>query len=95
MKLQPQTTEVTVVTKRNITTRFALNIYGIVLVLGLLLSIYTTTFSFEASLGFYQSEERLMEPKKMKEYIIFIVSTGIVYFLAVNLYFIRRNSIKG
>ncbi|MCM3034277.1 hypothetical protein [Niallia sp. MER 6] len=66
--------------KKNITIRTVLNIYGIFAVVGLILSIYTIPVSINNNMQFFYNEELLMDQKKIKEFLIFIFSSAVVYF---------------
>ena len=66
--------------KKNITIRTVLNIYGIFAVAGLILSIYTIPVSINNNMQFFYNEELLMDQKKIKEFLIFIFSSAVVYF---------------
>ena len=66
--------------KKNITIRTVLNIYGVFAVVGLILSIYTIPVSINNNMQFFYNEELLMDQKKIKEFLIFIFSSAVVYF---------------
>lgn len=70
--------------KKSITIRTVLHLYGIFAVVGLILSIYTIPVSMNNNMQFFYNEEFLMEPKKIKKFLIFIFSSAVVYFFILN-----------
>jgi hypothetical protein len=76
-----------VVTTNKMTVRTVLNVYGVFTVLGLIVTIFTTPISISESMVFYFNEELLLEGKKLKEFLFFIIGTALIYFSLVNLYF--------
>lgn len=64
-----------------------LNIYGIFAFFALMLSIFTNPISFNENMEFTYYEELIMEKKKIKEFILFICCSVVVYFPLVNLYY--------
>lgn len=76
-----------VVSKKKITIRKVLNIYGIFTVIALILSIFTIPISINENMHFFYSEDLIMEAKEIKEFLLFIFSSALVYFSLINLYY--------
>ncbi|MDF0728409.1 hypothetical protein PY093_17355 [Cytobacillus sp. S13-E01] len=88
MEINPQTSRnIEIVTKKEITIKKVLNIYGVFTVLALILSVFTTPISINENMQFFYNEDLIMGAKKLKEFLIFIFGSAIVYFLSVNLYY--------
>jgi hypothetical protein len=88
LEIDQQTSEnVEIVTKKEITIRTVLNIYGVFAVLALILSIFTTPISINENMQLFYNEDLMMEAKKIKEFLFFIFGSALVYFSLVNLYY--------
>ena len=88
LEINPQTSRnVEIVTKKEITIRTVLNIYGVFTVIALILSIFTTPVSINENMQFFYNEDLMMGAKKIKEFLLFIFSSALVYFSLVNLYY--------
>ena len=91
METNVQTSQnIEIVTKKEITIRKVLNIYGVFAVIGLLLSIFTNPISLNENMQVYFNEEIMMEPKKVKEFLLFIFLSSSIFFFLVNIYFIGQ-----
>lgn len=86
LEINQQTSE-NAVTKKEITIRTVLNIYGGFAVLGLILSIFTTPISLNENMRLFYNEDLMMESKKIKEFLFFIFGSALVYFSLVNIYY--------
>ncbi|WP_078544646.1 hypothetical protein [Litchfieldia alkalitelluris] len=88
MAINPQTSQnVEIVTKKEITIRTVLNIYGVFAVIGLILSIFTAPITLSENMNLYFNEEIMMGEKTIKDFLVFIISSAVVYFSFVNLYY--------
>ncbi len=87
METNPQTSQNIEIEKKRITIRTVLNIYGIFTSFALIVSIFTNPISMNENMEFIYLEELMMEKKKIKEFILFICCTAVVYFPLVNLYY--------
>jgi hypothetical protein len=88
LELNPQTSRnIDLVKKKKNAIRKVLNIYGVFTVLALILSIFTTPISINEDMQFFYNKDLIMEAKKIKEFLLFIFSSAIVYFSSVNLYY--------
>ncbi|WP_025026941.1 hypothetical protein [Caldalkalibacillus mannanilyticus] len=91
MEVNPQkSTDIEIITKKNIELRTLLNWMGIVIFLGCLVTIWTMPLSLNRALEITQNEEIIMSPKKIKELLLFVFGSAIVYFFLVNFYFVGR-----
>ena len=89
LDVNPQSSHnIEIVTKKKISIRTVLNIYGAFTFIGLILSIFTVPITINGDMEFFRNE---MEPKKIKEFLFFNVSVTLVYFALVNFYYIRKN----
>lgn len=87
METNPQTSrKIEIVAKKGITLRTVINIYGVFAVLTLILSIFTTPISINENMQFYYNEDLMMADKKIKEFLLFIFGSALVYFSLVNFY---------
>jgi hypothetical protein len=88
LETNPQTSQnVEIVSKKEVTIRTVLNIYGVFAVLGLILSIVTSPICIDENIQFYFNKELMMGEKKIKEFLLFIFISAVAYFLFVNLYY--------
>ncbi|MBE4910053.1 hypothetical protein IMZ08_18605 [Bacillus luteolus] len=88
METNPQTSRnIEIVTKKEITIRKVLNIYGVFAALTLILSTFTTAISINENMQFFYNEDLIMGKKKINEYLLFIFGSSILYFSSVNLYY--------
>jgi hypothetical protein len=77
-----------IVTKKEITIRTVLNIYGIFTVCALLLSSWTTPISINEDMQLFYNEDikNKLEEHRM-EFFLFILGSSLAYFSLVNLYY--------
>jgi hypothetical protein len=88
LETNPQTSpNVKIVSNQAVTIRTTLNLYGVFAVIGLLLSIVTIPISIDENIRFYFNKELMMGEKKVKEFLLFILFSGVGYFSIVNLYY--------
>lgn len=88
MEVNPQTSHsIEVVTKKEISIRKVLNIYGAFTFLGLLVSIYTVPLTISGDMEFIRHE---MEPKYIKELLLYILVSAFPYYFLVNIYFLGQ-----
>ena len=88
LDINPQTPRnVEIVTKKAVTIRSVLNIYGVFAVLALISSIFTTPISINENMQLFYNGDLMMEAEKIKEFIFFIFGSALVYFSLVNLYY--------
>ncbi|WP_226665271.1 hypothetical protein [Metabacillus litoralis] len=84
MNVNPQSTRnIEIVSRKKISVKTVLTIYGIFTFLGLLLSIYTVPLSINGDMVFFRSE---MEKEKQQEFLLFIFLSGFLYFILINIY---------
>ncbi|MEK4967106.1 hypothetical protein MKX29_05300 [Cytobacillus sp. FSL R7-0696] len=86
MGTRPQEQQVNVYDKK-LTIRFVLNIYGIFVILGFILSIFTSPISLNEQLQFVYHTEHLLKEEKVIQLIIFLVMGAMIYFTAVNIFY--------
>ncbi|WP_281202910.1 hypothetical protein [Cytobacillus kochii] len=86
MGTRPQEQQVNVYDKK-LTIRFVLNIYGIFVILGFILSIVTSPISLNEQLQFVYHTEHLLKEEKVIQLIIFLVMGAVIYFTAVNIFY--------
>lgn len=76
--------------KKQRTVRTVLNITGVLIFLGLALSIYTMPLTLNENKEIYFNHDYKLKPSYLKEFIAFIVGSAIIYFSLVNLFFLER-----
>ncbi|MCM3217719.1 hypothetical protein M3612_24935 [Niallia taxi] len=92
MNINTQTSqEVELYKKRKITIRTVLNIYGIFAVVGLIISIFTIPVSVNEDMQLFYNKELLMGKRKIKEFLLFIFSSSVTYFILVNVHYKHFN----
>jgi formate/nitrite transporter FocA (FNT family) len=74
--------------KKALGLRPLLNIVGVFIFLGLILTIVTVPYGMNENLEFTQMEKLKMEPKEIKEFLLFISGAALIYFFLANIYFI-------
>lgn len=72
--------------KKRITTRGALNMYGVFTVISLILSIYTQPFSVNDNMEIFFNREIMLSPSEIKGFLIFIFISATIYFLTISIY---------
>lgn len=50
------------------------------------MSIFTTPISINENMQFYFNEELMMEAEKIKEFLLLIIFSSLLYFFLVNIY---------
>ncbi|WP_019152554.1 hypothetical protein [Robertmurraya massiliosenegalensis] len=75
-----------IVTKKEITVRKVLNIYGCFLFIGMIVAIYTHPISMNENGEFYLDEKIVMSQAKQVEFILFLLGCAVLYFFIVNLW---------
>lgn len=92
MNAQPQEQQVvTYVEKREMTIRSVLNIYGIFVILGFILSIFTSPLSINEQLQFVYHTEKIVKGEKLIELILFLSVSTLIYFPALNIFYQHIN----
>ncbi|MEK5101121.1 hypothetical protein MKX83_03915 [Cytobacillus sp. FSL M8-0252] len=86
MGTRPQEQQVNVYDKK-LTIRFGLNIYGIFVILGFILSIFISPISLNEQLQFVYHTEHLLKEEKVIQLIIFLVMGAVIYFPATNIFY--------
>jgi hypothetical protein len=88
LEFNPQTSQnIEIVTKKEMTLRKVLNIYGVFTVLALILSIFSSCISINENMNFFYNEELMLGAKKIKEFLLFIFGSALIYFSTVNVYY--------
>ncbi len=75
---------------RKLSNRGLLNIYGIFTVISLILSIYTQPFTVNENMKVIFDREIMLKSNEIKEFLIFIFSSGAIYFIVVNIIFRKK-----
>ncbi|QDP99952.1 hypothetical protein FOH38_05115 [Lysinibacillus fusiformis] len=76
--------------KERLTGRRALNIYGVFTVVSLILSIYTQAVSVNDNMRIFFDSELMLNPREIKEFLIFIFISASMYFIMINFYFWKK-----
>jgi hypothetical protein len=76
------------ITKKELSVRTVLNVVGVIIFFGLLLTILTVPISMNEKLEFFRDEELEMSSKKINEISIFTICVASIYFFLANIYFI-------
>ena len=69
--------------------RSFLNIYGLIAILGFALTIYTHPITASPERGIFFDESLMMSSEKIREFLLFLLIVGVVYFTLVNV-FLRK-----
>ena len=77
--------------KKILTFRGVLNIYGILTILGWILTIYTHPITVDQENGIFFNQSLMLSDEKMKELLSFLFVVGVIYFSIVNMYCNKRN----
>ena len=77
--------------KKILTFRGVLNIYGILTILGWILTIYTHPITVDQENGIFFNQSLMLSDEKMKELLSFLFVVGVIYFSIVNVYYNKRN----
>ncbi len=76
-------------TKKSLTLRAVLNYFGVFLTIGMLLTIFTVPLSLNEELQFYYNTDLQLKEYKLTNFIAFSIGSAAIYFLAVNVYYLR------
>ncbi|MBN6886729.1 hypothetical protein ACUXCC_001801 [Cytobacillus horneckiae] len=91
MQMQSQTSQNTeIVTKREISTRIFLNMYGLLTFIGWMLSIFTIPVSVNEHMEFFYNKELILKTNEIKDFLVFLFCSALIYFSVVNVYFKRK-----
>ena len=66
--------------------RSVLNIYGLIAIIGSALTIYTHPITANVEQGIFFDESLMMSSEKIKEFLLFLLMAGVVYFTLVNIF---------
>ena len=77
--------------KKILTFRGVLNTYGILTILGWILTIYTHPITVDQENGIFFNQSLMLSDEKMKELLSFLFVVGVIYFSIVNVYYNKRN----
>lgn len=91
MEIKHKTSQnIKIVTKKQVTVRKVLNIYGVLTIIAMILGSFTNPIYVNEELGFYLNKKYILGPGEFKEFIIFLSGAAVVYFTFVNLSYSRR-----
>lgn len=76
--------------KRKLTFRDVLNIYGVLAILGMILTIYTHPVSASSEKWIFFDQSLMMSGQEIKEFLFFLLIVGVIYFSAVNVYWRKK-----
>lgn len=74
-------------TKKKLTVRQALFIYGVFTITALVLSIFTHQISVNENMLLFFDSESMLQAHEIKDFLIFIFFSAAGYFLIINRYF--------
>lgn len=77
--------------KKFFTLRGVLNIYGILVIILWILTIYTHSITANSESGIFFDQSLMMSDKKIKEFLSFLLVFGVIYFSIVNVYCNKMN----
>ena len=66
--------------------RSILNIYGLIAIFCSALTIYTHPIKVSTEQGIYFDASLMMSSEKIREFLIFLLITGAIYFVLVNIF---------
>ena len=75
---------------RNLSVRAVLNIIGVFIFIGLLLTTLSTTIPANQGMEYYQTGEHMMKHYKIIEFSLFVLASGVIYFFLVNIYYMSQ-----
>ena len=78
------------VVKNFFTLRVVLNTYGVLTILGWILTIYTHPITVNQENGIFFDQSLMMSNQKIKEFLSFLFVVGVIYFSIVNVYCNKR-----
>lgn len=71
--------------------RSFLNIYGLVAIIGMALTIYTHPITVSTENEIFFDDSLMMSNHKIKEFLSFLMIISLVYFSSVNIYYGIKN----
>ena len=77
--------------KKFFTLRVVLNTYGVLTILGWMLTIYTHPITVNQENGIFFDQSLMLSDQKIKELLSFLFVVGVIYFSIVNVYCNKRN----
>ena len=81
--------------KKYFSLRRFLNIYGLVTIIGMALTIYTHPITVSTENEIFFDDSLMMSNHEIKEFLLFLLIISIVYFSAVNIYYaIKKQSLE-
>ncbi|KAB2335556.1 hypothetical protein [Bacillus mesophilum] len=83
--------EINIHTKKNITIKKALQIYGIFAVIGMFLTIMTIPVSLNEKMQFFINQDLQLSSSELKSFSIFIVGSAIVFFGIIQMVYKDRS----
>ena len=81
--------------KNFFTLRVVLNTYGVLTILGWMLTIYTHPITVNQENGIFFDQSLMLSDQKIKEFLSFLLVVGVIYFSIVNVYCNKRNKRDG
>lgn len=91
MEVQPKwEAKAEIQTKRRLTIKHALQIYGAAGVIGMFLTIFTIPISINGEMELFINEGLKMNTKEMKELTAFIVISTLIYFGVIHIVYRKR-----
>ncbi|WP_080846310.1 hypothetical protein [Cytobacillus gottheilii] len=92
MELQTKAAaEINIHTKKNITIKKALQIYGIFAVIGMFLSNITIPVSLNEEMQFFINEDLQLSSSELKSFSIFIVGSASIFFGIIHTVYKERS----
>ena len=79
------------VVKNFFTLRVVLNTYGVLTILGWMLTIYTHPITVNQENGIFFDQSLMLSDQKIKELLSFLFVVGVIYFSIVNVYCNKRD----
>ena len=76
--------------KNFFTLRVVLNTYGVLTILGWMLTIYTHPITVNQENGIFFDQSLMLSDQKIKELLSFLFVVGVIYFSIVNVYCNKR-----
>ena len=80
--------------KNFFTLRVVLNTYGVLTILGWMLTIYTHPITVNQENGIFFDQSLMLSDQKIKELLSFLFVVGVIYFSIVNVYCNKRVGIR-
>ena len=76
--------------KNFFTLRVVLNTYGVLTILGWIITIYTHPITVNQENGIFFDQSLMMSNQEIKELLFFLFVIGVIYFSIVNVYCNKR-----